>query len=267
MSNLIVYKDNYLIEASYKLTLTEQRLMLYCISKLNPEDPQQKQTIFVEDFVKQFPDVDKKSAYKQIKQAIDTLYERSIKVKDPFFTEEFRWVSSKKYYNDEGSATISFSVEVMPYLFHLEKQFTKYKLRNISSFKRVYSIRLYELLTQYRTLKSRTLSVSDLRLTLKLDNKFKDWSDFKKFVINPCVEEINDKSDLFVSYELIKKGRAVDAINFKIQEKNKMIQKQKMIKQQQKTVGTTTEERTNNINKLSDVASQYIEKIKATLNK
>lgn len=221
MNNLTVYKDNYLIEASYKLTLIEQRLMIYCISKLNPEKPQQKQIILVEDFLKQFPDMSKKHAYAQIKQAIDTLGERWVKVKDPKFTEEFRWISSKKYYLDEGSASISFSNEVMPYLCQLEKQFTKYQLRNISAFKRTYSIRLYELLIQYRSLKSRIVSILDLRFTLQLDNKFKEWFELKRKVIDPSIKEINEKSDLLVDYVLIKKGRSIESIEFKIKEKVK----------------------------------------------
>ncbi|MFQ1042884.1 replication initiation protein, partial [Gilliamella sp. CG16] len=151
MNDLIVYKDNYLVEASYKLTLMEQRLMLYCISKLNPQKPQQKQKIVVEDFIKQFPDIQSNNAYAQIKKSIDALGERWIKVKDPKYIEEFRWIQSKKYFNNTGTAVIEFSNSVMPYLCQLEKQFTNYLLRNISAFKRTYSIRLYELLTQYRT--------------------------------------------------------------------------------------------------------------------
>jgi len=222
MSNLTIYKDNYLIEASYKLTLVEQRLMIYCISRLNPDKPQRELTILVEDFIKQFPDMSKKHAYAQIKQAIDSIGERWIKVKDPKRTKEFRWISSKEYYHDHGSAAISFSTDVMPYLCQLEKQFTKYQLRNISAFKRVYSIRLYELLTQYRTLKSRIVSVLDLRIALKLDDKFPEWFEFKRNVIDSSIKEVNEKSDLSIQYELIKKGRSIDSIKFSIKEKSKI---------------------------------------------
>ncbi|WP_141675261.1 replication initiation protein, partial [Gilliamella sp. Nev3-1] len=137
----------------------------------------QKQTITVEDFIKQFPDITKGNAYNQIKKAIDTLGERWIKVKDPKRTKEFRWIQSKEYFNDQGSATIEFSNAVMPYLCQLEKQFTNYQLRNISAFKRTYSIRLYELLTQYRSLKSRTIRVVDLRIALQLEDKFKEFKE------------------------------------------------------------------------------------------
>lgn len=258
MTNLIVYKDNYLIEASYKLTLIEQRLMLYCISKLNPKKPERKLTILVEDFIKQFPDVSKKHAYGQIKQAIETLYGRSIKVKDPCSVEEFRWISAKKYYVDQGSATISFSDEVMPYLCQLEKQFTKYQLRNISAFKRTYSIRLYELLTQYRTLKSRIISVSDLRIALQLDNKFLEFKELKRKVIEPAINEINEKSDLLIGYELIKKGRSVDSIKFLIKEKSKI----KQVQQATKSVKEQKSERNETMIEVSSQAQKYLDEIR-----
>lgn len=222
MNNLIVYKDNYLVEASYKLTLAEQRLMLYCISKLNPQEPQQRQTINVEEFIKQFPDVKPNNAYKQIKTAIDNIYERSIKVKDPNKTKEFRWVQSKEYFNDQGSAVIEFSNAVMPYLCQLEKQFTNYQLRNISGFKRTYSIRLYELLTQYRKIKSRTISVLDLRIALQLDDKYKEYKELRKQVIAPSIEEINEKSDLKIAYKPLRKGRSIDSIEFFIEVDNQI---------------------------------------------
>jgi plasmid replication initiation protein len=238
MNNLIVYKDNYLVEASYKLTLIEQRLMLYCISKLNPKEPQQKQVISVESFIKQFPDIKPNNAYTQIKNAIDNLYERSIKVKDPAVTKKFRWIQSAEYRDYEGTATVEFSNAVMPYLCQLEKQFTNYQLRNISAFKRVYSIRLYELLTQYRSLKSRMIRVVDLRIALQLEDKYKDYKELRKQVIDPSINEINAKSDLKVEYIPIRKGRSIESLEFYIEVDTqiKMLENQKKVKLLQKQI-------------------------------
>ena len=143
MVELIIYKDNYLIEASYKLTLDEQRLMLYCIGKLNPVDPIQKQEIIIEDFAKNFR-LDKNSAYQQVKKAIENIYNRSIKVRDPKQEKEFRWIQEKTYIDKKGIAIIEFSNAIMPHLCQQEKQFTKKQLKYISDFKSLYSIRVYE---------------------------------------------------------------------------------------------------------------------------
>lgn len=216
MNNITVYKDNQLIEASYKLNMIEQRLMLYCIGKLNPTNPDKKQVISVEDFIKSFPDISPGNAYNQIREAIDTIYERSIKVKRPKGVKEFRWIQSKEYQDDHGSAVIVFSDDVMPYLCQLEQQFTKYQLRNVSGFKRTYSIRLYELLTQYRDIKKRSITVEDLRELLGIGGKFQQIKDLKKYVVDSAIEEINSKSDLRVSYTQTKKGRVVYSFEFEI---------------------------------------------------
>jgi len=216
MNDLIIYKDNYLIEASYKLTLDEQRLMLYCIGKLNPQDPVQKQEIIIDDFAKKY-DLNINSAYEQVKKAIECIYERSIKVKDPNQVKEFRWIQSKTYFSNEGKAVIEFSNAVMPYLCQLESQFTKYQLKYVSNFKSAYSIRIYELLTQYRKIKSRIISIRDLRSALGVETKFSSWNDLKRYVIEKSIEEINLKSDLRASYKPIKKGRTFESIEFFIE--------------------------------------------------
>lgn len=216
MVELIIYKDNYLIEASYKLTLDEQRLMLYCIGKLNPVNPIQKQEIVIEDFANHFR-LDKNSAYKQVKKAIESIYNRSIKVKDPRQEKEFRWIQEKVYIDKKGIAIIEFSNAIMPYLCQLENQFTKYQLKYISNFKSVYSIRVYELLTQFRTIKNRTILVSELRDLLNLNDKFLSWKDLRRSVIDKSINEINSKSDLRVEYVPIKKGRSFFAVEFLIE--------------------------------------------------
>jgi len=263
MKHLIVYKDNYLVEASYKLTLMEQRLMLYCISKLNPQEPHQIQIITVDEFIKQFPDITKKNAYNQIKSAIDNLYERSIKVKDPKVTKQFRWIQSAEYQNDNGSAIIEFSNSVMPYLCQLEKQFTKYQLRNISDFKRSYSIRLYELLTQYRALNIRIISVLELRLALQLEDKFKIWNELNRKVIKSSVEEINEKSDLLISYKPLRKGRSIDSVKFSIKEKSKIKSASKLnfIQENDERKGLQS------TNELAPNFKKHIDQMKAQLNK
>ncbi|TOQ37256.1 replication initiation protein, partial [Vibrio parahaemolyticus] len=80
MSNLIAYKSNALIEASYKLTLQEQRVLLMCIGKLNPqnEQPEKKFQLTANEFFLAFPDMGKENAERHLQSAIDRLWDRSI---------------------------------------------------------------------------------------------------------------------------------------------------------------------------------------------
>ncbi|MFZ7286270.1 replication initiation protein, partial [Avibacterium gallinarum] len=202
-SELTIYKDNYLVEASYRLTLMEQRIVLYAISKLNPKEPQREHSFYVNDLIKFFPDIEPSSAYRALREAVYKLSERWVRTEHPKYIKEFRWVSSRTYFKDEGRIDIAFTPEIMPYLSQLEQQFTRYQLKNISSFKGTYSIRLYELLTQYRSTGNRVINLEDLRDRLQVKDKYPTFKAFNQWVIKPAIKEINEKSDLKVEYDTI----------------------------------------------------------------
>ncbi|MDK6464717.1 replication initiation protein, partial [Escherichia coli] len=80
---LIAYKSNALVEASYKLTLQEQRFLLLCISRLNSgtdvasPELQKTMTITAAEYFDSFPDMGRKNAEVQLQEAIDRLWDRS----------------------------------------------------------------------------------------------------------------------------------------------------------------------------------------------
>ncbi|WP_181894750.1 replication initiation protein [Actinobacillus ureae] len=92
------------------------------------------------------------SAYEQVKQAVKKIYDRSVKIEDEEKIFEFRWVSSRTYFKREGKFRIALTREVMPYLTQLKgKYYTSYNLEHISTFQSFHSIRIYELLAQFKT--------------------------------------------------------------------------------------------------------------------
>ena len=88
MSDLIAYKSNALVEASYKLTLQEQRFLLLCISRLKSgadaasSELQKNLIITAEEYFNSFPDMGRKNAEIQLQEAVDRLWDRSILLKD-----------------------------------------------------------------------------------------------------------------------------------------------------------------------------------------
>jgi plasmid replication initiation protein len=112
---LIAYKSNALVEASYKLTLQEQRFLLLCISRLNSgtdvasPELQKTMTITAAEYFDSFPDMGRKNAEVQLQEAIDRLWDRSIILKDDEKREEFRWIQYRaQYARGEGKAQITF---------------------------------------------------------------------------------------------------------------------------------------------------------------
>lgn len=215
-NDLTVVKANSLIEASYRLTLDEMRLLALTIGTMNPKSDQQVFEFSVSEFVNQFPDVNADRAYTQIKSAIERISERWVKTEDERHVTKFRWVSSQTYFKKEGRFKIALTNEIMPYLTQLKGQFTQYQLNHISGFSSVHAIRLYELFTQYKRLGERYISVEELKKWLQLEDKYDRYNNLNQWVLIPALSEINEKSDLFVGYEPIKLGRKIIGVEFNI---------------------------------------------------
>ncbi|MEG9482740.1 replication initiation protein [Mannheimia sp. HC-2023] len=218
-NDLVVVKANSLIEASYKLSIDEARILALTIGTMDPTLNQKVFEFTVADFVREFPEISIENAYKQIQTAVNRIYDRSVTTEDEKRETKFRWVSSRTYFKKEGRFRIAMTDEVMPYLTQLKGQFTQYQLKNIASFTRVHSIRIYELITQYRGFGERSVSVDELKKWLQVEDKYPRFNNLKQWVLEPSIAEINEKSDLLVSVEFIKNGRSVNEIKFTISSK------------------------------------------------
>ena len=99
----------------------------------------------------------------------------------------------------------------------LKEKFTRYQLKNILYLSNKHSIRIYELLKQYENIGNRTFTVDEIKEVLFLQDQYNRFYDFERYVLKPTMEEINDYTDLKVSYEKIKKGRSIHSIKYKIE--------------------------------------------------
>jgi plasmid replication initiation protein len=224
--NAIVVKSNKLIEASYRLDLIEQRLILAAI--VEAREVQQGLgdgfiTLEVARFAKTF-DMTSKDVYGQIKQALNTLFNRFIVVHDihPESGHErvskIRWISTASYIDGAGLVQIQFTKDMVPYIARLGKEFTVYRLEKIGRMSSAHAIRLYELLVQYVGIGQREMAIVLLREILQLTDEYSAIKDFKKRVIDVAVEQINAHSDIKVSYTQRKSGRTVTHFLFTIRE-------------------------------------------------
>ncbi|HGG6556702.1 TPA: replication initiation protein [Salmonella enterica subsp. diarizonae serovar 61:i:z] len=225
MSDLVAYKSNALIEASYKLTLQEQRFLLVCISRIKsgvdapPPEMQKTMTITATELYDAFPDMGRQHAEEKLKEAIDRLWDRSVIIRDESKREEFRWVQYRaQYLKGEAKVEITFSDAIMPYLTQLKGQFTRVVVKNVSSLSSTYSIRIYELLQQFRSTGDRTIALADFRSMLDLDDKYRQFKDLNKLLLKPAIAELNEKSDLAVTVDTVKNGRTVVALRFQFKE-------------------------------------------------
>lgn len=223
----LVVKDNSLIDASFNLSLVEQRLMLMAIvearelDKLTPDTPIEVKATAYRDQYK----TDKSEAYKQLADATKQLFNRQFSYLDKYKGEDCitvaRWVNRASYLNDNGAVVLYMSSEVISMISRLEANFTQYLLEQVSDFKSKYSIRLYELLIKYRDVgNSKKFEIVELRSKLGLeDNEYKLNAVFKRDVLDKAIKEIGNKTDIQIKYEQFKEGRVISHILFKIGKK------------------------------------------------
>lgn len=233
MKNIeLVVKSNRLIEASYRLSLTEQRIILYAICRGREEDklllPNEPVIITAEAFLKQFPSIGEGRVYEQLKEAMDALYERSVTLyeTDPDTglpqVSKTRWISKASYIDGAGRIKVVFTSDVIKYFTRLEKEFTTYQLEKAGRMTSFHAVRIYELLVQCKDIGNRTLNLKSLRETLGVEpGEYKLTADFIRKVIEVAVDQINKHTDLTVNYKPVKTGRAITDFAFKIKEKER----------------------------------------------
>ena len=222
--NVLVTKANALIEASYALSLNEQRIILACAAQLDGRKPLPKDNIFeltVDAFQALF-NTDARNAYREMEDAANRLYDRDIRKIDKQVRKRMRWVYMAEYRKGEGRVKLGFSPEIAPYLTMLHRRFTSYRLAEVAELASVYSIRLYEMLAQFQNTGFLSISVADFKERLQLEGKYDRFANLKARVIEPAVKELTRKTSVDVTWSPIKSGRIVERLEFTFEEKSQM---------------------------------------------
>lgn len=232
MGNLIV-KDNALIEASHKLSESEQRLVLLAILKGREfcdsiEELKDKELIIhAEDYMKAFG-VERQSAYESLKKAVLGLFEakwgyRFVNSKGNIEVAYERFTQSAKYVENEATVKFMFANSIIPMLVELERNFTSYEIEQVANLQSRYAMRLYECLIRFKASKLLNITLDELRFRFGLlDTEYKAMGDFKKRVLDMAVKDINDNTDITVSYDQHKQGRTITGFTFKFKQKAKV---------------------------------------------
>lgn len=213
MNNLTVTKSIYLIDASYKLPLQAQKLVLACIAKIDSRHEIPKEiTITAAEYGELMQIA---TPRRDLYTAADALFKSSILIKDDKEETELYWIQKKvKKNKGEGSVTLTWSDDVVRYISQLQSRFTSYKLRNIAQLQSTHSIRLYELLAKFADTGLRVISLDEFKAALGISDKYAQYKILNRDVIKPSVEELNKRSDLLIRYNSVKRGRNVVAIEF-----------------------------------------------------
>lgn len=220
VENAIVTKANKLIESRYRLSLQEQKIVYSIISLLSPDDEGFSLFRFKVKDLARFCNINSKNAYRELQEVSRLLLTRVITIKEENRYIQSHWVQSAVYEEGVGIVTFDIDEKLKPYLLGLKREFTELQVSELMKFRSQYSSRVYELLYQQRTFGFRRFALSDLRGLLGLSVKeYPLYADFRRFILETVVRDINKNTRFLISFETEKKKAKVEFIIFYIKAK------------------------------------------------
>lgn len=226
----LVVKSNHIIEASYRLSVAEQRVILSAISQVRRDQQVTDEVLYsvTAAEIAQLCGTDQRTAYRDLQSAAERLQTRRVTLilePDGVTIRSKRrrvtcWVQSVDYIDQEGRIELRFGKDILPYLTGLQREFTRYALSDVAKMTSAYGIRLYELLMQWPE-GHREIALDDLRRWLQIEDRYPLTADLRRWVIEPAVQQINEHSPLTVTWKQRKTGRKITHLTFDYVTKSK----------------------------------------------
>lgn len=222
MNNYSVTKSNNLIDASYKLNVQAQKLVLACLAKVDSRKAIPKEISITALEFSELMGIDH-NAHRELYKAADALFKSSITLIDDNEEVELYWVQKKvKKLKGQGKVTLVWSDDVLKYISQLRSRFTSYKLRDIADLQSSHSIRLYELIMRFNDTNVRKISIEEFKAALGIADKYEQYKDLNKWVIKPALRELSKKLNIEVT--TLKTGRKITALYFTFSDKKEVQQ-------------------------------------------
>ena len=245
---LVVKSNDLVLQTRYQFSMIEQKTIAYVCSMIRPSEKNQSGYVLDYEFdILEYAHIcgiaSTGKLYDDVKRALKGLRDKSMWLTLPNGSETVvGWLD--RVTADKGSGKIKIRIDdrLAPYLFELQSRYLSYGLKNILCMKSQFSIRLYEMFRAYLGLQSAccdsrsrmeklnnpvpyewTIDIDELKRKLMVDNIKSYNSDnslFRIKVLEPAQSEINQFSDIFVDFEMLKRGRSFYAVRFTVVYKN-----------------------------------------------
>ncbi|RZK27573.1 MAG: RepB family plasmid replication initiator protein, partial [Hymenobacter sp.] len=160
--------------------------------------------------------------YHRLGPSVEALIGRCYHIEENNSWLKVTMLASAEYIKGQGVIELEISEKLRPYLIDLKNNFTSYRLQSVLSLTSKYAKRIYELASQWKDIgETKTFTLDEFKFMLNLKDpkgkepeQYTQVSTLQRDVLKVAVTQINERTDLTISYELIKKGRAYHSIRF-----------------------------------------------------
>ena len=213
--------DPLVLMRSVPFSLGELKILDTYISRINAADDTRRTVIFTKEEYEELMGItcaNYRALQKHTKGLLGKVVELQMPNKDYL---QFVLFTKSYYHKDEyGKPIIEITCteEAKDLFFCIGKyRYFKYALENVISLTRKSSYLLYLYIRHNRYRIQWDIDIEELRdsvLDCKGKKTYYEFKEFKKSILDPAVEEINNKTDCHFTYEAIKRGRKVAKIKF-----------------------------------------------------
>lgn len=237
--NRWVTMGNALVRAGHGLALSEKRLVAIAISKLDsvrlPAPGRRVPLINITAAeYSELAGVASSAAYEALEKAADALKGETISMYEIDWLRlknkstkrraevkpavvKMPWAITYKHCPKEGRIEMEFHPDLVPLLVGLKEQFTTYQLKQTSTLRSVYSWRLLELLSRFKTNGWAEYTIEDFNFAMDVPPGLSDFGQVNRKIIAPAIKELQEKDGWKIELELIKGGKRVKALRFKFE--------------------------------------------------
>ncbi len=216
---LEIRHHNALTNARYEYTELQLDIFFFLISKLRKD----QQSAVYELNIKELSALTGKQYHlPYLRKATEDMGSRMFEVDTPERHMQLWMFRSVEYIKGTRIIEVALSDKILPYLFHLKNNFTSYGLASALRLSSKYAKRIYPICSQWKDLgETKKYDIQEFKIMLGLlDDKGNDKasriSDLRSKVLDIAVKQINEHTELNISYELEKRGKTFKNITFKV---------------------------------------------------
>ena len=221
--------NDWLAEAHKDLSHEENCLLLATASLIgqNPNVALGNFIVMPASGFKQYFGSDVQEAFERMCIAARSLYERNIEISNDLGDGDtlIRWIDNVITKRDSHRMMLGFPHFVMHYLKSLAEQYTVHELQHLANLTNFYSAMMFKLASEVKNAEKATFCVEALREFFAVGSKYALMRDFRKFVLEPAIKDVNCKTDLHVHIEAIKEWRTIVAFDIYVQDKTEAVDK------------------------------------------
>ena len=217
----LVVQSNRLVEAKYRLSVEEQKIIKILVSQIQKEDEDFKDYEFRIKDLAELLGMEHSNPYGVLRVITKKLVSRVLEFYNPETSTllQTSWLSSAEYKTGQGTVAMCFDPKLRPLLLQLQSYFTKYELGHILRFKGCYTIRFFEFRKSFlgRNKKEIVIDMRELREILGLKkSEYREFFNFKVRVLESARLELLEKTGKSFTWEPVRQGQGgkVTAIRF-----------------------------------------------------